>query len=97
MEEDIKIVEELLKKATPFNMSPSTYNAIENILNRLEEDEAVIKEMVKDKYKNIDMYEMANEIDYKLVDLFNGIPEEKGYEVIEQYFRKKVKDERNKV
>lgn len=41
------------------------------------------------------MAEMANEIDYRLIDLFSGIPEEKGYEVIEQYFRKKVKDESN--
>ena len=116
MEEDIKIIKNLISYLQEkisngedkifYNelmwdeKTIDCINALEDIVQAYKEDEAVIKEMVKDKYKNIDMYEvaeMANEIDYKLVDLFNGIPEEKGYEVIEQYFRKKVKDERNKV
>ena len=110
MEEDIKeltrlydIAEVVLPKYSTekikYVISEKQRISIKNILNRLQEDEAVIKEMTKDKYENIDMYEMAemaNEIEYKLVDLFNGIPEEKAYEVIEQYFRKKVQDERNK-
>lgn len=83
MEEDIKILKELLKKATPFNMNPSTYNAIENVINKLKEDEVVIKEMSKQLY--IEGY--CKELNCKECNAQNFA------NCIEQYFREKVKNE----
>lgn len=59
MEEDIKILEDMLNKERiyktnrrgikeiKFEVNSNYYKAIENILNRLKEDEAVIEEMSK--------------------------------------------------
>lgn len=99
MEEDITILELVLKyydKDTSYGnkLLKGEKQALENVINRLKEDEAVIKEMVEHIASSAivdDMVCMYKDCDIEECD--NNIARE----CTEQYFRKKVKDERNKV
>ena len=61
----------------------------------IEKKDKVIDLMVEDKYKNIDMLQMANiakEVNYDQIKFINGIPDEEVLKIIKQYFEKKVED-----
>ncbi len=89
-EEEIEIFEKLLEDYKYKN------NLIQKQQEELEKKDKIIDEMAKDKYNNIDMYEMADmakEIGYSIPKLFSRIPDEELYSIIKRYFKKKV--ERN--
>lgn len=100
MEEDINRCKELIKTEHSEWIGLSNQQAIENVLNRLQENEAVIKEMVKSIHNDNDIeYEVcehAHELSIEC-DGYSRETKEHCEKCIENYFRKKVQDERNKV
>lgn len=80
MEEDIKILKRMLeieKECLHYDVSKNEIQAIENILNRLEQDERVIEEMesklkeIQDEYLDFcpDCVDLANDL-LKIIDHF---------------------------
>ncbi len=104
MEEDIKILEEIYTRPE-INSNSGTIikvreKSIKNVVNRLQENEAVIKEMSKSIVNNNDIeYEVCENVHELSIECDGYSRETKEHceKCIENYFRKKVKDERNKV
>ena len=110
MEEDIKILEEMISRQdkNAFDIYRKASNtkdylgtitgkeilAVEAVINRLKEDEAIIKEMVEHIASSAIVDDMV--CMYKDCDI-GECDSNIARECTEQYFRKKVKDERNEV
>lgn len=114
MEEDIKIIEEKIRylnqhlnsyekkdcKTAVYQELKKEKEALESVLNRLQENEAVIKEMSKSIVNNNDIeYEVCENVHELSIECDGYSRETKEHceKCIENYFRKKVQDERNKV
>lgn len=84
------------------------YKAIQVVLKLIEKQKAEIEKqkaeikkkdkiidlMLKDKYENIDMLQMAytgKEVNYDLIKLFSGISDEEAIKIIKQYFENQAK------
>lgn len=97
MQEDIEILELVLK----YYDKPNSYGnkllerekqALERVLNRLKEDESVIKIMIQELSVQFSSCEPC-QIEYKSnCGQYNNC-----YDCVEQYFRKKVQNERSEV
>jgi hypothetical protein len=83
-EEEIKIIKQvktMLENATPFDMPPSRYNALETMVNLIEKQQKEIE--IQDKMIN-NMAQTLLNYGFVLIKSKNGLKE---------YFRKKVTNE----